>query len=58
MPVTVTIQTVAGPTWVSDDELAELSDEELVELLQEDIPDLLDGATWTIQRNQDPKEGA
>jgi hypothetical protein len=48
----ITITNILSDLWGSPEDLASMSDEEIVDLIQEDVPEFLEGATWTITREE------
>ncbi len=50
MPIKIIIKKTLEPFWGADD--PEMDDAYIVELVNEDIAALLDGATWTVKREE------
>ena len=48
----ITITNILSDLWGSPEDLASMSDEEIVDLVREDVPEFLEGATWTVTREE------
>jgi ribosome-associated toxin RatA of RatAB toxin-antitoxin module len=51
----VTIEREIPESFATPEQLADMTDAEIVELLREDPFELLDGAKWTIEREEREK---
>lgn len=53
MTITVTVSKTLDDTWADEATLANLTDGEILALVHEDLAAFVDGACWTVDRDDD-----